>query len=120
MIVVIVTVEERLLAVDHAGKHAAETPHVQRVVVVLQVNEQLGSLEVARGDADVVLLVGVIELSQTPVYQTQLAPVHKTSVSGRVGGSSGCALRVIDHNVVRLHVAMHNTIGMSIVERLYG
>ena len=28
-------VEERLLAEDHAGKHAAETPHVQRVVVHL-------------------------------------------------------------------------------------
>ena len=36
LVVVVVTMEERLLAEYHAGKHAAETPQVQRVVIQLQ------------------------------------------------------------------------------------
>jgi|AntAceMinimDraft_1070359.scaffolds.fasta_scaffold153043_2 hypothetical protein len=32
-----VTVEEGLLPEDHAGEHASKTPHVQRIVIVLQV-----------------------------------------------------------------------------------
>ena len=93
--------EERLLPEDHAGQHAAQAPHVQAVVVHLDsrglrkrldwrhcqvnsrcyfflvrwyliVHQELGALEVAGGHSDVVLLSGVVELSQTPVYEAQL------------------------------------------------
>lgn len=62
LIVVIVSVKERLLAEDERGEHAAETPHVERVVVVLVVDEQLGALEVTRRYSHVVLLAWVVEL----------------------------------------------------------
>jgi len=64
---VAVSVEEGLLAEDHGGEHGAQAPHVQAVVVLLEVDEQLGALEVARGDADVVLGAGVVELGEAPV-----------------------------------------------------
>lgn len=35
---VAVAVEEGLLAEDHRGKHGAETPHVQAVVVLLEID----------------------------------------------------------------------------------
>ena len=64
---VAVSVEEGLLAEDHGRKHGAKTPHVEAVVVLLEIDEQLGALEVARRDADVVLGAGVVELGETPV-----------------------------------------------------
>mmetsp|Transcript_51395 Transcript_51395/g.111835 ORF Transcript_51395/g.111835 Transcript_51395/m.111835 type:complete len:285 (-) Transcript_51395:240-1094(-) len=100
LVVVVVPVKKGLLAEDHAGKHAAERPHVERVVVVLQVDEQLGALEVARGDADVELALRVVKLGEAPVDQAQLA------------------LLVVDHDVVRLHVAVHDAVGMAVLERL--
>lgn len=30
----------------HSSKHAAQTPHVQRVIIILQVNKKLRTLEV--------------------------------------------------------------------------
>lgn len=37
LIVVVMTVEERFLSEDHTGKHATQTPHVQTVVIHLQI-----------------------------------------------------------------------------------
>lgn len=33
------TVKERFLSEDHAGEHATQTPHVQAVVIHLQITE---------------------------------------------------------------------------------
>ena len=56
LIVIVVAVKEGLLAEDHGREDAAEGPHVQGVVVHLIVDQQLRTLEVARGHTDVVLL----------------------------------------------------------------
>ncbi len=53
---VAVAMEEGLLSEDHRGEHGPEGPHIQRVVVLLEVHEQLGALEVSRGDSDVIFL----------------------------------------------------------------
>mmetsp|Transcript_37563 Transcript_37563/g.103657 ORF Transcript_37563/g.103657 Transcript_37563/m.103657 type:complete len:272 (-) Transcript_37563:16-831(-) len=100
LVIVVVAVKKGLLAEDHAGKHAAERPHVECVVVVLQVDEQLRPLEVPRRDAHVVLALGVVELGEAPIYQAQLP------------------LLVVDHHVVRLHVAVHDPVGVAVLERL--
>lgn len=34
-----VAVEERLLAEDHGGEHGAQTPHIQTVVVFLEIDQ---------------------------------------------------------------------------------
>ena len=100
LIVVITALEERLTLEDHTSKHAAERPDVERVVVGLEVNEQLWSLEVAGSDAHVVLLTGVVELGQTPINQAQLA------------------VRMVNHDVVGLHITVHDALRVAIVESL--
>ena len=61
--------------------------HIQRVVIVLQVDEELRSLEVARGDAHVVLALQVVKLGEAPVYQAQL-PLLRRGRTERVGEGS--------------------------------
>mmetsp|Transcript_12929 Transcript_12929/g.36903 ORF Transcript_12929/g.36903 Transcript_12929/m.36903 type:complete len:382 (-) Transcript_12929:17-1162(-) len=100
LVVVVMAVEEGLLAEDHPGEHAAQTPHVEGIVVLLQIDEELRAFEVTRGNADVVLSAGVVELRQTPVDEAELP------------------LLVVDHDVVGLHVAVHDAVGVAIIQRL--
>lgn len=65
-----VAMEEGLFAEDHGCKHGAQRPHVQRVVVFLEIYQEFGAFEVARGDADIVFGACVIEFCETPIYQT--------------------------------------------------
>lgn len=46
LIIVVMTMKERLLSEDHAGKHATQTPHVQAVVIHLQITKRTERLEV--------------------------------------------------------------------------
>lgn len=70
LIVVVASLEEGFTLEDHSSEHAAERPNVERVVVSLQVNEKLGSFEVAGGHSHVVLLTGMVKLGETPIDQT--------------------------------------------------
>ena len=90
--------KEWLLPEDHGSQHAAQTPHVQTVVVHLIVHQQLRPLEVPAGHPHVVLLARVVELRQAPVDQSQ-SPVL-----------------VVDHHVVRLHVAVHDAHAVAVVQ----
>lgn len=69
---VAVAVEEGLFAEDHRRKHRSQGPHVERVVVLLEIHQQFRALEVARCDSHIVLGAFVIELSQSPIDQTKL------------------------------------------------
>ena len=91
-------VKEGFFSEDHAGEHAAQTPHVQAVVVHLVVHQELGPLEVPAGHPHVVLLAGVVELGQPPVYEPQ-SPIL-----------------VVDHDVVRLHVPVHDAHAVTVVQ----
>lgn len=99
LVIVVLTLEEGLLLEDHACEHAAERPDIEGVVVSLQVDEQLGALEVAGGHAHVVLLSGVVELGKTPIDQTQLA------------------VSVIDHDIVGLHITVSDALRVAVIER---
>jgi hypothetical protein len=63
---------DRVKKPHHRGKHATQTPHVETVVVFLIVYEQLWSLEIPRSHANVVFCLGVVELCETPINETQL------------------------------------------------
>ena len=65
-------------------------PLIVKRITNLIVYQELGALEVSGSHPDVVFLSWMVKLCQTPIDQPQL-PVL-----------------VIDHDVVRLHVAMHN------------
>lgn len=47
LVVVVFALEKGLFLKDHASKHAAKRPNVERVVVRLQVNQQLRAFEVS-------------------------------------------------------------------------
>ena len=100
LVVVVVTVEEGFLAKDHARKHASETPHVQRVVVLLQIDQEFGPFEVSGGYPHVVFTPRVVELCQTPINEAQLA------------------LLVVDHDIMWFDITVHDTVGMAIVQSL--
>ena len=71
LIVVVLAPEEGLsLAEHHPRKHHPNAPHVERVVVVLQIDKELGTLEVLCGHPDIVLLARVVKLGQTPINQS--------------------------------------------------
>ena len=44
---VALTVEEGLFAEDHGRKHGSQTPHVQAVVVLLEIDQQLWAFKVS-------------------------------------------------------------------------
>ena len=98
LIRITIAVEKGLLPENHARKHGAQAPHVETVVVLLEIDEQLGTFEVAARHADVVLGACVVEFRQPPVDEAELARV------------------VVDHHVVRLHVAVHDAFGVAEVE----
>lgn len=100
LIRIAVSVEEGFLAEDHGGKHGAKRPHVERVVVLLEVDEQFGALEVARRNAHIILCASVVELSKAPINEPQLA------------------LLVVDHYVVGFDIAVHNTLAVTKIKRL--
>ena len=56
----------------HGREHASVAPHIQTVVIFLEVHQQLGTLEVSRRNADIVCCPWVIKLGQTPIDQTKL------------------------------------------------
>ena len=56
----------------HACKHASQTPHVERVIILLKVNEQFWAFEISRRYTDVVFRVGMVELGETPVDEAEL------------------------------------------------
>lgn len=98
LIIVVLALEEWLLLEDHACEHAAQRPNVQRVVVHLQVDQKLRSFEIAGSNSDIVLLARVIKLSETPVDQPELAA------------------GVINHDVVGLHIAVHDAFAVAEIE----
>lgn len=73
LIRVAVAMEERLFPKDHRGKHGTQTPHVQAVIVLLEVDEELWPFKVPRRDSDVVLRAGVVKLGEAPVDEPQLS-----------------------------------------------
>lgn len=116
---VAVAVEEGLLAEDHRGKHGAEAPHVQAVVILLEIHQQLGALEIARSDPHIVLGAGMVELGQAPVDQAQLDEGDCQRRRGRPRRNSAhLSTLMVDHNVMRLHIAVHNSLAVAVVEGL--
>ena len=100
LVVVILSLEEWLLLEDHTRKHTTEGPNIQVVIVSLQVNKQLWTFEVSASYSNIVLLVWMIELSKTPVDQSQLLVV------------------VVDHDVVGLYISVHDAFGVAEVKGL--
>ena len=98
LVVVVFALEERLFLENHSCEHAAQRPNIQVVVIGLQVDEKLRPLEVPTCHSDIVLLVWMVELRQTPIDQSQFFVV------------------VVDHDIVWLDISVHDTFGVAIVE----
>lgn len=66
------TVEKRFFSKYHGGKHGSKRPHVQGIVVHLEVNEELRALEISRGNTDVIFHALMVELCESPIDEPQL------------------------------------------------
>ena len=66
----------------------------------MEVNKKLGTLEVAGSYAHVVLLTWVVELSKTPINEAELA------------------VSVVNHDVMRLDIAVHDSLRMAVIKGL--
>mmetsp|Transcript_13472 Transcript_13472/g.36199 ORF Transcript_13472/g.36199 Transcript_13472/m.36199 type:complete len:259 (+) Transcript_13472:1393-2169(+) len=99
LVLIVGAAEEWFALENHSRQHTSEAPDVERVVVILQIDEQLGSFEVARSNAHVVLFVRMVKLGQTPI------------------NNSDFSLRVVNHDVVRLDISMHDAVRMRVIER---
>lgn len=84
----------------HRGEHRAGRPDVERVIVIVVVDQQLRALEIARSHAHVVVLPHVVELSQAPVDQLQDLFMR------------------IDNDVLRLDIAMHYALAVAVIQGL--
>lgn len=91
LVVIVFALEEWLLLEDHTSEHASQGPYIEGVIISLEIDQQLRSLEVPRGHSDVVLLLRVVEFGKTPIYQSKSLVV------------------VVDHDIMRLHISMHYT-----------
>lgn len=105
---------------NHRREHTPVAPHVQAVVVCLEINQQFGPFEVPRSHADIVLSLGMVELGQTPVDQPQL---QRDTPQERVWDRkydkmADFAVIVINHDIVRLDIAVHDSFGVAIIQRL--
>lgn len=76
--------EEGFLAKDHRSEHSAQAPHVQAIVIFLEINQEFWTFEIARRDTDIVFRAGMIELCKTPIDEAQLCdrlaryPIQRT------------------------------------------
>lgn len=118
LIRVAVAVEEGLLAEDHGGEHGAQAPHVEAVVVLLEVDQKLRTLEIARRDTDIVFRAGVVKFSQAPVDEAQLRMSATRDITRRDGKQAYLSVLVVDHDVVRLHISVHDALAVAEVESL--
>mmetsp|Transcript_14032 Transcript_14032/g.21715 ORF Transcript_14032/g.21715 Transcript_14032/m.21715 type:complete len:307 (+) Transcript_14032:338-1258(+) len=100
LIIIVMPMEERFLPENHACKHTPQAPHIQRIIILLQIHQQLRSLEVPTRHTDIVLPSRMIKLGQPPINQPQLP------------------LLMINHDIVRLDIPMHHPIRMTIIQRL--
>jgi len=84
----------------HTSIHTPQTPHIQTIIILLEIDQQLRALEVSRSHPNVVFRSRVIEFGETPIDQSELF------------------LLVINHDVVGFDISMHDTLGMAEVESL--
>ena len=101
----------------HRGKHTTQAPHIQAVIVFLEIDQQLGALEVPRGYSDIVLRLGVVKFGETPIDKSKLY------TSCQVNGKSWWEFPyfsgfVIYHYVVWFNIAVHDAFGMTEIEGL--
>lgn len=84
--------EEWLLLEDHTREHASKGPNIKRVVIGLEVDQKLWTFEISTGNSNIVFLLRMIEFSETPIDKSK--PL----------------IAMINHNVVRLDISVHNTL----------
>jgi len=96
--VVVFTLKEGLLQEDHSGEHASKTPDIKRVVIGLQIDKKFWSFEVSGSNSHIVLLARVVILRESPVDKSQLSVL------------------MINHDIMRLNVSVHDSLGVRIVE----
>jgi hypothetical protein len=98
LIIVVISVKEWILLEDDLSHGASSTPNIKGIMISAVIDKQFGSFVVSRGNSDVVLLVGEIEIGEAPVNDPQFF------------------LLIVEHDILRLDVSVHDTMRVTVVE----
>lgn len=97
LVIVVLSLKESVHFEHEASERAANCPHVERVIVLFVLDEELGALVIARCDTHIIFLLRLVEICEAPVDQAQVAII------------------VVNHNVERLHVTMHDAVKVRVL-----
>lgn len=100
LIKVVRPLEEGFYSVDHTSHGATKGPYVQTVMIISVVHQQFWALVVSRCHSDIVILIFDIEFGESPIDHSQVLVL------------------VINDNIERLEVSMHDTMGMTKLKSL--
>ena len=74
----------------------------------MEIYQQLWPLEIPRRNTNIVFGLRVIEFGETPVDETKLMKGEMMNVL--LGGQTYLAMFVVDHDIMRLHIPVHNAL----------
>jgi hypothetical protein len=107
------------MSIDHGRKHATKTPHIQAIVIFLEVDQKFWTLEVTRGDTDIVFRFWVIELGEAPIDEPQLSNACRLRIRTLsiqdLNKLAHLAVFMIYHDVVRFYVSVHDSLGVAVI-----
>jgi hypothetical protein len=84
----------------HGRKHAPVTPHIETVVIFLEIYKEFWSFEIPGRDTDIVFCLWVVKFRETPIDESELVMI------------------VIYHNIMGLDISMHYSLGMAEIQCL--
>lgn len=100
LVIVVRSLKHRVLLEHHVTHGTSERPHVEGIIVMEVINKELWTLVVSTSHSHVVRLLGNVILGETPIDDPNVS------------------LLVVDHDIMRLDVSMHDTHGVTEVKSL--
>ena len=100
LIVIVRPLEKGINIEKKSGKGAPKRPNIKRIVILPVLDQEFRPFVVSAGYSHVVLLLRFVEVSESPVDDPEVAGL------------------VVDDDVEGFNIAMHDSVGVGVVEGL--